>query len=758
MANFIDIVIRAKNEFSSTLNTLTSDLASAQRTLKSTGKAIEQTGYNTMKVGEGMIKGITLPIVGIGVAAVKTAGDFEAAMSQVQAISGATGDEMEKLSRYARDMGASTVFSASESAEAMTYLGQAGWDVQQMLDGLPGLLNLAASSNTDLATTASIVTNTISGLNMEASESARVADVMAAAASGADTNVEMMGETFKYVAPVAGALGYAIEDVALVTGLMANAGVKGSQAGTSMKTAFTRLAAPTKEVAKGLDMINLSAEDFKGLELYEQVEMLRKGFSGLDETQQVQAASAIFGKEAMAGMLGVINASDEDFKKLQDSIEGSAGLAQKMADIMTDNLKGSIEETGGAMEEAAITIGNILIPVLRDLIDGVGDLFNKFNSLDPAQQELIVKTLLKLATIGPILWGVGRATKFVGDGFILLSGVAKSLKGVSSIGGAFSAILGPGGKIVLILLAIVAAAYLLIKNWDKIKAKAEEIFPGIGAKVAWFRDLAVQAFQWVAEKFGPILGKLGELGEMLFTVFVFIAGMVINQFLTNFQAFVEKWGWLFEIAANTIITIIDTLLSVFTGIIEFLTGVFTGNWELAWKGVVRIFGSIFGGIATIAQDVVNTVIGLVNDMISAINSISIPDWVPGFGGASPNIGTIGTVTFADDFNAGLDSYVNSIGQNYKGTVSWKGGPTWVHERGGEIIDLPQGTRIYPHDQSVQMARAEGQAGGKNVVINIAKLAETIEVKDKNDIEAIAKAVATKIVKELKNTSPEPKYV
>lgn len=227
MANFIDIVIRAKNEFSSTLNTLTSDLASAQRTLKSTGKAIEQTGYNTMKVGEGMIKGITLPIVGIGAAAVKTAGDFEAAMSQVQAISGATGAEMEKLSRYARDMGASTVFSASESAEAMTYLGQAGWDVQQMLDGLPGLLNLAASSNTDLATTASIVTNTISGLNMEASESARVADVMAAAASGADTNVEMMGETFKYVAPVAGALGYAIEDVALVTGLMANAGVKG---------------------------------------------------------------------------------------------------------------------------------------------------------------------------------------------------------------------------------------------------------------------------------------------------------------------------------------------------------------------------------------------------------------------------------------------------------------------------------------------------------------------------------------------------
>lgn len=758
MSHFIDIVIKARDQFSSTLGNLTTSLGNAQKTLKDTGKQIEKVGYNTAQVGAGMTKSISIPLIGAGIASVKTAADFEQAMSKVQAITQSTGEDMDKMKRFARDMGKSTVFSATESAQAMTYLGMAGWDTQQMMAGLPGVLNLAASNGTDLALTADIVTDSLSGFGMEASEAGRMADVMAAASTSANTNVEMMGETFKYVAPIAGALGYEIEDVALVTGLMANAGVKGSQAGTAMRSAFTRLAKPTKEVSKGLEQIGLKAKDLEGLELYEQLEILRRGFDGLSETQKVQAGASIFGTEAMSGMLAVMNASPEEFGKLQKAIDESAGLAEKMAGIMTDNLKGSLEETGGEIEEAAITIGNILVPAIRNVVDAVGDFVGKFNELKPETQEKIVYALMKLAALGPSIWAVGKATQFVGKGMMFLSGAAKKLQGVKTLGGAFGALLGPGGKVVLILLAIVAAAYLLIKNWDKIKAKAEEIFPGIGAKVAWFRDLAVQAFQWVAEKFGPILGKLGELGEMLFTVFVFIAGKALSNFLTALQMFIEEFGPIIEMIATIVTTVIDTVIEVFIGVIEFLTGVFTGNWELAWKGIVRIFGSIFGGILTIAQDVVNGVIGLINNLISAINSIQVPDWVPGIGGASPNIGTIGEVQFADNFNAGLDSYVNSIGQNYKGTMNWEGGPTWVHEKGGEIIDLPEGTRIYPHDESVQMARKEGstvRAGGN--VINIAKLADQIVVKDKSEIPAIARKVAEEILKRLENTGDEPEF-
>lgn len=364
---------------------------------------LKEIGNMAGVVGKGLTTGLTLPLVGIGAASVKTAADFGAGMSKVQAISGASSKDMLKLSDMAKKMGATTKFSATQSADALSYMAMAGWKTDQMISGLPGVMNLAAASGEDLAMVSDIVTDSLTGFGLKAKDSGRFADILAAASSNANTNVGMMGETFKYAAPLAGTLGYNVEDTAVAIGLMANAGIKGSQAGTTLRTTFSRLAAPTAEVNKGMQMLGLSIKDVQGLSLDETLSVFREKFASLDKTQQAQAASMIFGKQAMSGMLAVINASEEEYNNLQDAIYNSSGAAEKMAKIMQDNLKGSVIELKSALEGMAIAIGERLAPNLRKAVDFIKDLATAFNELPPSTQDTIVNFGVLLATIGPLL-------------------------------------------------------------------------------------------------------------------------------------------------------------------------------------------------------------------------------------------------------------------------------------------------------------------------------------------------------------------
>ena len=201
--------------------------------------------------GGKLTMGVTTPIVALGAKAVKTAADFESSMSEVSAISGATGEDLQKLESLAKKMGETTRFSASEAAEALKYMAMAGWKTEDMLNGLEGIMNLSAASGENLGATSDIVTDALTAFGLSAADSGHFADLLAKASSNANTNVSMMGETFKYVAPVAGALGYSAEDVALAVGLMANSGIKASQAGTSLRASMTNLAKPTKEMRTG---------------------------------------------------------------------------------------------------------------------------------------------------------------------------------------------------------------------------------------------------------------------------------------------------------------------------------------------------------------------------------------------------------------------------------------------------------------------------------------------------------------------------
>lgn len=318
-------------------------------------KSIASKGVSAMTTA---FATVTAGIAAGGTAAATVGSSFEAAMSKVAAISGSTGKDLQSLTDKAKEMGAKTKFSASESAEALQYMAMAGWDTESMLSGIDGIMSLAAADGLDLATTSDIVTDALTAFGLKASDSTHFADVLAKASSSANTNVAMLGESFKYVAPLAGTMGYSVEDVSLALGLMANASVKGSMAGTSLKTALSNLASPTEQMALCMEKYGISISDTEGnaLPLIDVIKQLREKFGSLSETEQASAASVLFGKEAMSGMLAIINASDSDFKNLTENINNADGSAQQMADTMQNNLQGQITILKSGLEGLGIKI------------------------------------------------------------------------------------------------------------------------------------------------------------------------------------------------------------------------------------------------------------------------------------------------------------------------------------------------------------------------------------------------------------------
>ncbi|NFD31040.1 phage tail tape measure protein [Clostridium botulinum] len=336
----------------------------------------------SVKVFTGAVAATGTVLSGLGAYALKVGSNFEEGMSKVSAISGATGEDLKKLTEKAKEMGAKTKFSATESAEAMQYMAMAGWKTGDMLNGIDGIMNLAAASGEDLALVSDIVTDALTAFGMSAKDSAQFADLLASAASNSNTNVSMLGESFKYVAPVAGALGHSAKDTAFALGLMANAGIKSSQSGTALRASLTNLAHPSKQMAEEMDRLGISLTDSngkvkEGKALYDE---LRQKFSGLTDAQKTQSAATIFGKEAMSGMLAIINASDEDYKKLYDSLNNSAGAAENMANVMNDNLKGQITLLKSALEGLGIQLYESVNNPMKDIVKTANEMVQQLSN------------------------------------------------------------------------------------------------------------------------------------------------------------------------------------------------------------------------------------------------------------------------------------------------------------------------------------------------------------------------------------------
>lgn len=604
----------------------------------------EKVGGTLTSVGQKLLP-LSTGIAGLGVAAVKTTADFDSEMSKVSAISGATGTDLDKLRGKAREMGAKTKFSASEAAQGMQYMAMAGWKTQDMMDGLEGIMNLAAASGEDLASTSDIVTDALTAFGLSAKDSSHFSDILAAASSNANTNVSMMGETFKYAAPVLGSLGYTAEDAALAIGLMANAGIKSSQAGTSLRGAITNLAKPTDTVAAAMDKYGISLTDSSGkmLSLRELMEQLRQKLGGLSEAEQAQAAAALFGKEAMSGMLAIINGSDKDFEKLAGAIDNCDGSSEKMANTMNDNLQGQITILMSQLQELAISFGEILMPKIRDIVTHIQNFVDKLNAMDEGQKETILRIGMFVAALAPMLMGLGKVITFSANVSRALGTLSAGLVKAGGFSGVFTKALGlitsPAAIVVGVIAAITA---VIIHLWNTNED---------------FRNTITAIWQKIKDAFTTFAAGISERLSALGITF----SDVTSAIKTIWDGFCNLLAPVLEAAFSTIAIALQTAFNVILGIWDVFSAVFSGDWSGAWEAVKGIFSSIWDGL----KEYFSTIIGAVK---------GVADVFLGWFGTNWETVWNGVKTFFEGIWNGISSFFEGIwnGISTFCTTVWNG--------------------------------------------------------------------------------------
>ena len=604
----------------------------------------EKVGGTLTSVGQKLLP-LSTSIAGLGVAAVKTTADFDSEMSKVSAISGATGTDLDKLRGKAREMGAKTKFSASEAAQGMQYMAMAGWKTQDMMDGLEGIMNLAAASGEDLASTSDIVTDALTAFGLSAKDSSHFSDILAAASSNANTNVSMMGETFKYAAPVLGSLGYTAEDAALAIGLMANAGIKSSQAGTSLRGAITNLAKPTDTVAAAMDKYGISLTDSSGkmLSLRELMEQLRQKLGGLSEAEQAQAAAALFGKNAMSGMLAIINGSDKDFEKLAGAIDNCDGSSEKMANTMNDNLQGQITILMSQLQELAISFGEILMPKIRDIVTHIQNFVDKLNAMDEGQKETILRIGMFVAALAPMLMGLGKVITFSANVSRALGTLSAGLVKAGGFSGVFTKALGLiTSPAAIVVGAIAAITAVIIHLWNTNED---------------FRNTITAIWQKIKDAFTTFAAGISERLSALGITF----SDVTSAIKTIWDGFCNLLAPVLEAAFNTIAIALQTAFNVILGIWDVFSAVFSGDWSGAWEAVKGIFSSVWDGL----KEYFSTIIGAVK---------GVADVFLGWFGTNWETVWNGVKTFFEGIWNGISSFFEGIwnGISTFCTTVWNG--------------------------------------------------------------------------------------
>ena len=638
-----------------------SSSAVAMQKISAAGESLKNVGDKISSAGQALMP-LSTAAAGISAGIIKTTADFDSAMSKVAAVSGAAGDDFDALRDKAREMGATTKFTASEAAEAMNYMAMAGWKTDQMLEGVAGIMHLAAASGEELGTTSDIVTDALTAFGMTAEESGRFADILASAASNANTNVSMMGESFKYAAPVAGSLGYSAEDVAIALGLMANSGIKASMAGTSLRNIFQRMAKPTKESNAAMERLGLSLADDTGrmYSFREIMDQLRKGFVdikmpldeynaeldridaeledgtltqkkyddaleelnkqafGAEGAEKARAAAMLGGTRAMSGLLAIANATEEDYNKLTMAIDNSSqafarteqgviplneamaqgleiieeynGSAEAMAATMQDNAAGQMEILKSQLQELAISLGDTLMPILRELIGYAQNFVDYLNSLDEETKTTMMNVVLAVAALGPLLIIVGKLISAIGSLMTVIGGLS-----------------APILAIIAVIAVLVAAFVTLWQTNEEFRNKVISIWNNVKAKF---------------DEFGKaIVDRLNKLG-FEFEDFSDVVRAI-------WSALCDFLGPIFTTTFELIATSLEASLDMLLGLFDFWVGLFTGDWEQCWNGVKEFFSGVWELIGGIFKAKMNFISNGLNVLIKGLNAagkgqISIP--------------------------------------------------------------------------------------------------------------------------------------
>ena len=632
------------------------------------GDKFEKAGDSITNAGK-QISVASAAVTGLGVAAVKTAADFDSAMANVAAISGATGDDLQALRDKAREMGEKTKFSASEAADAMSYMAMAGWKTGDMLSGIEGIMNLAAASGEDLATTSDIVTDALTAFGLTAEDSAHFADILAAASSNANTNVSMMGETFKYCAPVAGALGYSAEDVAEAIGLMGNAGIKSTQAGTALRTMMTKLQGELKLSGEALGEVTIQTANADGSmrELSDILADCRTAFSKMSESEAAAAAETLVGKNAMSGFLALMNSAPGDIDKLRNAIENCDGSAEDMAAIMQDNLNGQLTILKSQLEELAISFGEMLMPVIRKVVTAVQGFVDKLNNMDEAQRKTIITIGLVIAALGPFLVILGTVISTVGKSMKAYASAAKGIKklmvAVKSGTGIFGKLGTALGGISAPVLAIVAVIAVLVAAFTHLWKTNDGFRENIIATWTQIKETVNNFCQGIVDRLNSLGFEFSSITEVLKAVW---------------DGFCNLLGPVFEGAFRFISDTLSTVLDVILNTVDFFIAVFSGDWEGAWEAVKNIFSSIWNGLVSWFTNILETIKGVLDVALGWIGS----SWEQVWSGVknfftniwngikafiSSTINSISTTT--SNVITGIKTTVNNVFSAIKTTIS-----------------------------------------------------------------------------------------
>lgn len=600
-------------------------------------------------------------------------------MSQVQAISGATGDDLQKLTDLAKEMGAKTKFSASEAAEGYQYMAMAGWKTEDMLSGLPGIMNLAAASGESLGTTSDIVTDALTAMGLQAGDSAHFADVLAAASSNSNTNVSMMGETFKYAAPLAGALGYNIEDLAQAVGLMANSGIKGTQAGTSLRSILTRLADPPKDCAAAMEKYNISMTNSDGSmkSLMEVMENMRDSLGDLDDQEQAAAASAIGGQEAMSGLLAIVNASEGDFAKLSSAIDNADGSAERMAEVMQDNLQGKITILKSALEGVGIAAFEKFQQPLEDAVDNVTEAVSNFD-LDAFLQKM--QDILAYAQqFAPVVAAIGGAIAGLYASIKAMQ-FAESLKKLATSVQAFFALIAANPLIVVVsVIASIAAALITLYNTNEEFRNAVQ--PFLTSVVQMMQNIwaQIQAFgEWLQPYVQAVITFIVTTVQSIITTVTPVVQSISEAFSAAFQLIQTVWSGLeplFGGIMGVVMAVVQTAASIIGNAFQLAWSLVSAVWSVATSYFSAIFNTI-AGIFAVIDDVLH------GDFSSAWEAIKgvLSGWGEFFQGLFDDIGDVFSaigdffVGIGTDIVQGLKDGINAAWGGFKSFVKglWNG--------------------------------------------------------------------------------------
>lgn len=623
------------------------------------GKSIQSGSKSLGAAGAKMTVGITAPLVAAGKAVIGTGMVFDDSMAQVAAVSGATGGDLQRLRDTAKEMGATTRFSASEAADGLNFMAMAGWNTEQMVSGLPGVLSLAAASGADLATTSDIVTDALTAFGLQAKDSGKFADILAAASSKANTDVVMLGESFKYVAPLAGAMKYSAEDVSVALGLMANAGIKGSMAGTSLKTMMANLASPTKQMKKEMDNLGLSLTNTDGtMKTFDEVMGdMRSSFGELNETQQASAASTIFGKEAMAGALSIINASEADYNKLSEAINNSEGAAATMAETMEGTLGGTMRSIQSATEGVAIGFYEQMLPSLQAAGDKILEVVGKIGAMSDESKLLALQVGLIAAAIGPVLM-VLAGFGFVIGGIVtaigfLMSPIGLVIVGLLAFGAAFGTamlkseafrdkVMSAFTLISGIVSNVAATVAPILQNMWAGAQQAVSLFAStigerllnvftvissvvmtVAGVIGQFVMSLVNGFTSAGGSvtslsslflgFNPVLGLammvLSQFGPQIAAGFMQIAALVVPILTTLGTALGQLAAAVIPMVMNVISTLIPIVILLGTSILNIVTA------------VLPVLLNLFMQLVPVVMSLVGTVIGLIGQLVPLVSTI-----------------------------------------------------------------------------------------------------------------------------------------